>query len=219
MTVFTDGNDSTKRPDRVNRRGPTVASAKSPHAGTKTEADLVNDLHLAARRSGGGHAVWIADVIHVAERGVYFAIWVMLILALAFALAGTGKTLWDGLPEWSSANTTVDVIDRLLFMLMLVEILHTVHASIRTGALVCEPFLIVGLIGCIRRILMIALATSQITEPGRWTDANRSLFHASMLESGVLALLIVILVGSIWILRTTSQRADASREDSELCQA
>lgn len=218
MTVFTDGNDSTDRPDRVNRRGPTVASARPHHAGTKTEADLVSDLNVAARRSGGGHAARMADVIYVAERGVYFAIGVMLILALAFALAGTGKTLWDGLPEWSSANTTVHMIDRLLFMLMLVEILHTVHASIRTGALVCEPFLVVGLIGCIRRILVIALATSQITEPGRWTDSNRSLFHASMLESSVLALLIGVLVGSIWILRTTSQRADASREDSELCQ-
>jgi uncharacterized membrane protein (DUF373 family) len=216
MTVFTDGNDSTNRLDRVNRRGPTVALARPPRAGTKTEADLVSDLNVAARRSGGGHAVWIADAIRMAERGVYFAIGVMLILALAFALAGTGKSLWDGL--WSSANTTVDVTDRLLFMLVLVEILLTVHASIRTGALVCEPFLIVGLIGCIRRILMIALAASQITELGRWTDGNRSLFHASMLESGVLALLIVVLVGSIWILRTTSQRADASREDSVLRQ-
>jgi uncharacterized membrane protein (DUF373 family) len=192
--------------------------ARPPHAATNTEADLVSDLNVAVRRSGGGHAVRIADAIVVAERGVYFAIAVMLILALMFALAGTGKALWDGLPEWSDVNTTVHMIDRLLFMLMLVEILHTVHASIRTGALVCEPFLIVGLIGCIRRILVIALATSQITEPDRWTDGNLSLFRASMLEFGVLALLIVVLVGSIWILRTTSQRADASGEDTELCQ-
>jgi uncharacterized membrane protein (DUF373 family) len=176
----------------------------------------VSDLNVAARRSDGGHAVQIADDIYVAERGVYCAIGVMLILALA--LAGTGKALWDGLPEWANANITAHMIDRLLFMLMLVEILHTVHASIRTGALVYEPFLIVGLFGCIRRILVTALATSQITEPGRWTDPNLSLFHASMLECGVLALLIVVLVGSIWILRTTSKRADASGEDSELCQ-
>ena len=80
MTVFTDGNDSTDRPDRVNRRGPTVASARPHHAGTKTEADLVSDLNVAARCSGGGHAARMADVIYVAERGVYFAIGVMLIL-------------------------------------------------------------------------------------------------------------------------------------------
>ena len=70
MTVFTDGNDSTDRPDRVNRRGPTVASARPHHAGTKTEADLVSDLNVAARCSGGGHAARMADVIYVAEEGV-----------------------------------------------------------------------------------------------------------------------------------------------------
>lgn len=41
---------------------------------------------------------------------------------------------------------------RLPFALMLVEILHIVHASIRTGVLRCEPFLIVALIARIRRI-------------------------------------------------------------------
>ena len=216
--MFANGDGGTNRPDPANRRRPTVATASPPHTGTKTEADLASDLNLEARRSGGGHAVRIADAIHVAERGIYFAVGVMLILALVFALAGAGKALWDDLPEWSSVNTIVHIIDRLLFMLMLVEILHTVHASIRTGVLACEPFLIVGLIACIRRILVITLAISEITEPGRWTDANLSLFHASMLELGVLALLIVVLVGSIWIIRTTSQRADASEEDLELCQ-
>ncbi len=55
---------------------------------------------------------------------------------------------------------------------MLVEILHTVHASIRTGTLLCEPFLIVGLIACIRRVLVITLETSQITQPDKWDPAK-----------------------------------------------
>jgi uncharacterized membrane protein (DUF373 family) len=195
----------------------TTATARPPHAGTTTEADLASDLNGAAGRSGGEHAVRIADAIQMAERGVYLVIGVMLILALVFALVGAGKSLWDGLSEWSSVNTTVHIIDRLLFVLMLVEILHTVHASVRTGALVCEPFLIVALIAAVRRILAITLATSQITEPGRWTDGDLSLFRASMLELGVLALLIVVLVGSIWMVRPTSRLANASRKDPVLC--
>ncbi len=196
----------------------TTATARPPQAGTKIEADLAGDLNGAAGRSGGGHAVQIADTIQVAERGAYFAIGVMLILALAFALAGAGKCLWDGLSEWSSVDTSVHIIDRLLFVLMLVEILHTVHASVRSGALVCEPFLIVALIAAVRRVLAITLATSQITEPGRWTDRDLSFFRASMLELGVLALLIVVLVGSIWIVRATSRRANATRKDPVSCQ-
>ena len=49
------------------------------------------------------------------------------------------------------------VLDQLLVVLMLVEILHTVRISIRSHILVTEPFLVVGLIASIRRILVITL--------------------------------------------------------------
>ena len=140
---------------------------------------------------------WSADAIHRAEQLVYSVIGVMLVLALLLALAGSGKLLWDGLLDWSGTEVIFHIIDRLLFVLMLVEILHTVHASIRTGTLVCEPFLIVGLIACIRRILVITLETSQITQAGKWSSSDVQLFQSSMIELGVLALLIVVLVGSI----------------------
>ncbi len=142
-----------------------------------------------------------ADIIQGAERGVYAIIGIMLVVALLVALAGAGDTLWTGLQDWTGTDATVHIIDRLLFVLMLVEILHTVHASLRAGTLVCEPFLIVGLIACIRRMLVITLETSRITQPGQWTPDSLPLFHAAMLELGVLAVLIVVLVGSIRVIR------------------
>jgi len=146
-----------------------------------------------------------ADVIHVAEQAVYVATGLMLVLALLVALAGSGKLLWDGMQDWSGTAVVFQIIDRLLFVLMLVEILHTVHASIRIGTLVCEPFLIVGLIACIRRVLVITLETSQITRPDHWAASDVALFHASMLELAVLALLIVVFVGSIRVTRASVQ--------------
>lgn len=143
-----------------------------------------------------------ADVIQAAERGVYAIIGAMLVVALLVALAGAGETLWSGLRDWTGTEAIVHIIDRLLFVLMLVEILHTVHASLRAGTLVCEPFLIVGLIACIRRMLVITLETSRITQPEAWNPDRLPLFHASMLELGVLALLIVVLVGAIRAIRT-----------------
>ena len=121
----------------------------------------------------------------------------MLVLTLILALVGSAKLLWDGVLDWTGTDEVFHIIDRLLFVLMIVEILHTVHASIRTGTLVCEPFLIVGLIACIRRILVITLGTSQITQPDKWVSGNMELFQASMIELGVLGALIVVLVGSI----------------------
>ena len=138
-----------------------------------------------------------ADLIHRSEQVVYAVIGFMLVLALIIALVGSGKLLWDSALDWSGTDAIFHIIDRLLFVLMLVEILHTVHASIRSGTLLCEPFLIVGLIACIRRILVITLQTSQFTQAEHWSGNNESLFRASMIELGVLALLIVVLVGSI----------------------
>ena len=40
---------------------------------------------------------------------------------------------------------------------MVIEILHTVRVSFTEGALVSEPFLVVGLIASIRRVLVITL--------------------------------------------------------------
>jgi uncharacterized membrane protein (DUF373 family) len=132
---------------------------------------------------------------------------------LILALAGSAKLLWDGLQDWSGTATIFQLIDRLLFVLMLVEILNTVQGSIRTRTLVCEPFLIVGLIACIRRILVITLETSQIAQPNRWQSDHMSLLWASMLELGVLGILIVILIGSIYVIRLTeSLEQGKSRE-------
>lgn len=150
-----------------------------------------------------------AEVIQAAERGVYAIIGAMLVVALLVALAGAGETLWTGLKDWTGTEAIVHIIDRLLFVLMLVEILHTVHASLRAGTLVCEPFLIVGLIACIRRMLVITLETSRLTQPEAWNPDRLPLFHASMLELGVLALLIVVLVGAIRAIRTAPPKPDA----------
>jgi len=175
------------------------------------ETDALSDSNVVASHWNPLRVARDVDLIRLAERCVYVVIGAMLVLVLVLALASACKALWDGLPQWSSAGTIVDIIDRLLFMLMLVEILHTVHTSIQTGALVCEPFLIVALIACIRRILVITLNTSQITQIDHWDAHDRSLFHASMVELGVLALLIVVLIGSIRVTRTCAKPVDLGK--------
>ncbi len=145
-----------------------------------------------------------ASFIKRSEQAVYVVIGAMLVLALALALIGSLTLLYAGAIDIAHNDAIFEIIDRLLFVLMLVEILHTVHASIRSGTLVCEPFLIVALIACIRRILVITLETSQITQAKNWTPDNLPLFQSSMIELGVLAVLIVVLVGSIYFTRKTA---------------
>ncbi len=64
------------------------------------------------------------------EHSLYLALGILLVVTSVLALAGAAATLWNGLGEWSSTETVFTVIDRLLFVLMLIEILHTVRASV-----------------------------------------------------------------------------------------
>jgi hypothetical protein len=93
------------------------------------------------------------------------------------------------------------VLDELLLALMLVEILHTVRISIRSQVLETEPFLIVGLIASIRRLLVITMQTANLESRVTSPEQYEALFRHSMLELGILGVLILVLVGSIFLLR------------------
>jgi uncharacterized membrane protein (DUF373 family) len=129
----------------------------------------------------------------------------VLISITAFAvIAGSGRLLWEIFRQWMAANDTLlvlRVLDQLLVVLMLVEILHTVRISIRSHVLVTEPFLVVGLIASIRRILVITLQAATLTKEGKWLPEGASIFRASMIELGLLGLLLLVLVSCIALLR------------------
>ncbi len=135
------------------------------------------------------------------EHTLYVALAVLLCITSVLALVGAAFTLWSGLGDWTGTNSIFIVIDRLLVVLMLIEILHTVHVSVRSGALTCEPFLVVGLIASIRRVLVITLESSQATQHGEMSDGGQRLFQTSMIELGVLCVLILVMVVSIYLLR------------------
>jgi uncharacterized membrane protein (DUF373 family) len=142
----------------------------------------------------------------------YLLLGVMLALVVLFGLVGAGTSLVTAAYDYGAPKSLVVTIDRLLLVLMVVEILHTVRASFRSGSLVGEPFLVVGLIASIRRMLVITLESSQAKEPGSWTPAAQSLFNATMIELGVLAGLILVLVVSIAILRRSEPAAPDGAE-------
>ncbi len=145
--------------------------------------------------------IHFGNYLDKAEVAIYSILAVLLFITALATMANAGKMLWDDLRHWTIATQTLRVLDQLLVVLMLVEILHTVRISIRSHILVTEPFLVVGLIASIRRILVITLEAAGLTEGGRWSTEGASIFRASMIELGLLGLLIFILVFSITLLR------------------
>ncbi len=138
----------------------------------------------------------------------YIVLGALLAVAALVGIASAGSLLWRAIGFQGESGSLLAAIDRLLFVLMVVEILHTVRVSFRDGTLVCEPFLIVGLIASIRRVLVITLESSQANEPGRWTAESPLILHSAMLELSVLGGLILVMVISIYLLRRSNPRRD-----------
>jgi len=140
------------------------------------------------------------------ETLAYVVLGLLLALAALLGVGGAAITLWHAIVDAENAKLLIVAIDRMLFVLMIVEILHTVRVSFSAGEMRCEPILIVGLIASIRRVLVITLESSQVYQPEQWTPDTRALLHATLLELVVLSLLIMVLVISIYMLRRSKVR-------------
>ncbi|HTW25291.1 MAG TPA: phosphate-starvation-inducible PsiE family protein, partial [Candidatus Baltobacteraceae bacterium] len=136
------------------------------------------------------------------EIAIYYILAILLAVTALAAIGSAGQTLWGGLAHWTIATETLHVLDELLVVLMIVEIFHTVRIAIHSHFLLAtEPFLVVGVIASIRRVLVISLQMSALTTEGKWTADGASIFRASMLELGLLVILVLVLVFCITLLR------------------
>ncbi|HTZ99085.1 MAG TPA: phosphate-starvation-inducible PsiE family protein [Candidatus Aquilonibacter sp.] len=156
------------------------------------------------------HTRALESYLHVIEMAIYYILALLLALTALAAIGSAGQTLFAGLIHWTIRAETLHVLDELLVVLMIVEIFHTVRIAIRSHILLAaEPFLIVGVIASIRRILVISLETSTLTT-GKWSPDNADIFRESMIELGLLIILVLVLVACIALLR---HYAPAEKED------
>jgi uncharacterized membrane protein (DUF373 family) len=95
-------------------------------------------------------------------------------------------------------------LDAILLVLMIVELAYTVILSLRGSVLQAEPFLIVGLIAVIRRILVITVGEA---------GPHGTSVAQSIGELGILTGVVVVFVGSIVLLRMRPVRSDDFSSD------
>ncbi len=167
------------------------------------------------RPSENRFQLFSSESLSLVEMVLYAALGLILSVAALFALFTACQALWQGFGAEASAKTVVEVIDRLLVVFMLVEILHTVRISIRSHTLVTEPFLVVGLIATIRRILVITLDAANLTSAANWANDGPAKLRASMFELALLGGIVMVLVISIHILR----KSKYSEEEEEIRRA
>ncbi len=79
---------------------------------------------------------------------------VLIVLAATLAVSGVVSFVED-LQKRTMVTASSNLLDRVLLVLILVEIVHTVVLSLRAHRLAAQPFIVVGLVAVIRRILFL----------------------------------------------------------------
>jgi branched-chain amino acid transport system ATP-binding protein len=177
--------------------GQRLRISVKPSGGTEMASDKIAETDAEANKIGALSSKMFLRV----EVSAYLVLGLLLALVAMIGTVSATLSLVKAGLELGGALSLVVTIDRILLVLMVIEILHTVRVSFNEGALVCEPFLIVGLIASIRRVLVITLESSQVQEPGKWTPEYQGMFNSTMIELVVLGGLILAMVWSIFLLR------------------
>jgi uncharacterized membrane protein (DUF373 family) len=89
---------------------------------------------------------------------------VLIFLAAVLIVSGLAGFVRDMATKSVLAAAT-GLLDRLLLVLIVAEIVHTVVLSLRAHRLVAQPFIIVGLVAVIRRILVVLSGTGAVPTP------------------------------------------------------
>lgn len=134
------------------------------------------------------------------EATLYGAVTLLLMAAAIFVILGTGAAIVDTVTrENSVAEGGILVLDRIMLTLIVAEFAYTLRVVIEKHEISAEPFLFIGLIAVVRRILIV---TATFEQP----LSNDELFNL-LLELGMLGVLVLGLALAIFLIRRSSKRS------------
>jgi uncharacterized membrane protein (DUF373 family) len=134
-------------------------------------------------------------------------------VAAALAIAGLmlfGYAVWDFASHLGKQDFTISILallDNLLLVFIVTELIHTVRAIIDEKVLVAEPFLIVGIVAAIRRLIVVSAEAKDLLGTPQFFDA--------MVEIGVLTVGVLVLAGAVFLMRSTVRSEPPSIHDPE----
>ena len=122
----------------------------------------MSDDKVEQRGSAGG-VIW---ALERAQDLVSVVVGVLLMLLAAVVLVLGVVDFVRELATGPVETAVINLLNRLLLVLILVEIMHTVVLSLRAHHLVTQPLLAVGLVAVIRRVLFVlsSQATASTSE-------------------------------------------------------
>jgi uncharacterized membrane protein (DUF373 family) len=124
-------------------------------------------------RLGNRALVLVEDVIYV-------SIAVLLAVGAALLVVRAGAVLVRGATS-DGTDAFIDVLDAILLVFIFVELLYAVRITLKERQIVAEPFLIAGILVCIKEIVVLA-----VKAPTDYLEKGPE-FARAMVEVGLLA--------------------------------
>jgi hypothetical protein len=129
------------------------------------------------------------------EESIYIVVGLALLVAAVLVVVGSVSGLVSGIRAKQSAVIIgITLLDRILLLLIVAELVHTLRFVVLRGTIVVEPFLFVGLIAVVRRVLIVTAELEQRTPSGRALTNE-------LLELGLLGFLALALAVAILLVR------------------
>ena len=134
-------------------------------------------------------------------------------VAVALAAAGLGLfgyVIYDFIAhvqEDPFPSLILELLDGLLLVFIITELIHTIRAVIDLKVLISEPFLVVGIVAVIRRMVVVSASAKDLIGTPEFGDA--------MLETGVLTAAIVGFGLVIFMLRHTTHSEPRPEHEPE----
>jgi uncharacterized membrane protein (DUF373 family) len=150
------------------------------------------DARSPTERTGLTHRVGV--LVHGFETVVYAIAFLLLVAAAVMVVFGGGEAVVQtATHKINTLQGSVLVLDRVLMVLIIAEIAATLRTVLLYHEIAAEPFLFIGLIASVRRILMVTAAAEQ-------PQSNQAL-NRLLLELGALGLLVIGIAAAIFLLR------------------
>ncbi|WP_197381146.1 phosphate-starvation-inducible PsiE family protein [Mycolicibacterium mengxianglii] len=141
-------------------------------------------------------------VLSAAEDAVYWAIAVILVAGAVALLVAQVRTMFT-LLDAPTSTVMLELLDGVLLIFIFVELLYAVRTSLRSHEIVAEPFLIVGILACIKEIVVQSVEAAKIIHEGPE-------FARAIVQTGVLGALVLVLAVAAFVLR--ERRRDVTTE-------
>jgi uncharacterized membrane protein (DUF373 family) len=136
----------------------------------------------------------LADrVLGAVEDTVYWAIAVVLVIGSVALVVSQFNTMLR-LRSAPASTVMLEILDGLLLIFIFVELLYAVRVCLRSHEIVAEPFLIVGILACIKEIVVLSVEAATLLEKG--PESSRA-----VVEIGVLGAVVLVLALAAFVLR------------------